>query len=369
MLHELEISRFRCFEHFVARDLTRLNLVVGKNNAGKTCFLEALAVIADGGPGPLARALKARGELVHVDLAEEGVKAVAAEARHAFHGHTLAPGTGFSLRSEGDRAQDRRRVEVIHSELKAHLGEETALEKVSAAPFGRRPPLPVAPPIGALKWELVVGDDFEAFLVPIGPEGRMEGAAHLSREIARLPVRLIRTDLGDRDDIAELWTPIAATEHEDGVVELLRVVEPGIEKIAATPGPGGGIFVRLRGTRERVPLGSFGEGTTRLFSLACNLISVQHGLLLIDEIDTGLHVSTMTAMWRFLARAAERLDVQIFATTHSDDCIRGLADFLRGDPGAAAWTKLYRIERGAQTMTEYHADQIIDTADANIEVR
>ncbi|MCA9634788.1 MAG: AAA family ATPase, partial [Myxococcales bacterium] len=141
------------------------------------------------------------------------------------------------------------------------------------------------------------------------------------------------------------------------------------ERIAAAPGPRGGIFVRLRGTKERVPLGSFGDGTTRLFSLACNLISVQGGLLLIDEIDTGLHVSTMLEMWAFLFHAVKEFDVQVFATTHSDDCIRGLTEFLRCDEDARGKARLFRMERGASTMTSYDSEEIVSTSDAGIEVR
>lgn len=368
MLHELEISRFRCFQQFAARELTRLNLIVGRNNSGKTCLLEALAIVADGGPAPLARALRARGEVVHVDLAKSNMVAVMPAARHAFSGHALDVGADFTLQTRGEHSGEKRRVHVKYqagqrlqpklSQILEPLetGRVAALELTGSA-------------VAALAWELCVDNVTETWDVAIGPDDDISGAWRGPARPPILPARLIRTDLGSRDDITELWGPIAATEHEESVVELLRVVEPQIEKIAATPGPAGGIFFRLRGTRERVPLGSFGEGTTRLFSLACNLISVQHGILLIDEIDTGLHVSTMTSMWQFLARAAERLDVQVFATTHSDDCIRGLASFLRNDPAATNWTKLFRIERGAQTMTSYSAEQIIDASDANIEVR
>ncbi len=49
------------------------------------------------------------------------------------------------------------------------------------------------------------------------------------------------------------------------------------------------------------------------------------GCLFVDEIDTGLHYSVMAKMWHLLIETARRLDVQVFASTHSLDCLQALA--------------------------------------------
>src|SRR5258707_9197217 len=46
ILNSLEIRRFRAFEHLQIERLGRVNLIVGKNNVGKTCLLEALQLYA-----------------------------------------------------------------------------------------------------------------------------------------------------------------------------------------------------------------------------------------------------------------------------------------------------------------------------------
>ncbi len=56
------------------------------------------------------------------------------------------------------------------------------------------------------------------------------------------------------------------------------------------------------------------------------------GYLLVDEPDTGLHWTALDGMWRLLLATARRLDVQIFATTHSYDCIHGLASAIKAEP-------------------------------------
>ncbi|MEG3911663.1 AAA family ATPase [Microcoleus sp. w2-18bC1] len=44
MLKEIEIQNFRCFEQIKISGFERVNLIGGKNNAGKTALLEALVL-------------------------------------------------------------------------------------------------------------------------------------------------------------------------------------------------------------------------------------------------------------------------------------------------------------------------------------
>lgn len=45
MLNAIHIQNFRLFKDFQLHDLARVNLVVGKNNAGKSSLLEALYLL------------------------------------------------------------------------------------------------------------------------------------------------------------------------------------------------------------------------------------------------------------------------------------------------------------------------------------
>lgn len=353
----------------------RINILVGKNNAGKTCLLEALHVLASGNPVTLGDALYARNEAIRMDTADRRFLEVAPDVRCAFFERASSVGSSFEMECKGDVPAEERRLSVTRIEHEALPEEEDSSgDALARAADGATVIVAEATTFGrvtteALRWKFEAGGKQDQLDVPLFPDGGMSSPRRRRRTPEALPVRLVRTDLGTREQVAHLWGPIAATENEENVVALLKIVEADIERIAAAPGSLGGIFVRLRGKKERIPLGNFGDGTTRLFSLACNLIAAQHGLFLIDEIDTGLHVSTMVAMWRFLARAVQQFNVQIFATTHSDDCLRGLADFLRDNPDTDGMTRLFRIERGAKTAMAYTSEQIVRTSDSNVEVR
>jgi hypothetical protein len=112
-----------------------------------------------------------------------------------------------------------------------------------------------------------------------------------------------------------------------------------------------------------------GEGIKRLLALSLNLVSSAGGYLLVDEIDTGLHHSVMTRMWRLVVEVAQRLDVQVLATTHSLDCVRALAALYEESPDVRDLISLHRIERGAETSVPYSADEILAASQHQMELR
>ena len=70
----------------------------------------------------------------------------------------------------------------------------------------------------------------------------------------------------------------------------------------------------------------------RLFGLALALVNARGGLLLINEFENGLHHSVQTDVWRMIFRLAERLAVQVFATTHSRDSVRSFQEAAAESP-------------------------------------
>jgi AAA15 family ATPase/GTPase len=57
-----------------------------------------------------------------------------------------------------------------------------------------------------------------------------------------------------------------------------------------------------------------------MLGLALAIVNAKNGVLLVDEIDTGLHYTVMSDMWKMIWKTAKRLNVQVFATTNSNDC-------------------------------------------------
>lgn len=129
------------------------------------------------------------------------------------------------------------------------------------------------------------------------------------------------TEGGDLRVLQQIWDRLVLGPEEEKVISAMRIIEPTIERLAfASTGRMGEsvAFIKLTGEDQRLPLGSLGDGIKRLLAQAIYMARAAGGVLLIDEIDTGLHYSAMESMWRFVIESARRLDVQVFATSHSE---------------------------------------------------
>ena len=84
-------------------------------------------------------------------------------------------------------------------------------------------------------------------------------------------------------------------------------------------------IVRLEGTAITVPLTSMGDGMLRVLQISLNAIQAEGGILLIDEFENGLHHSTQKKIWEFIFSLAKDLNIQVFATTHSLDCLKAFS--------------------------------------------
>jgi AAA domain, putative AbiEii toxin, Type IV TA system len=178
------------------------------------------------------------------------------------------------------------------------------------------------------------------------------------------------------DELLSLWDKVTLTTHEDRVYIALRFLGSGIERVAPQASrreyygnQRGGFLVKLKGHDRPVPIGSMGDGMWRIMAIAIAIAQCKDGVLLIDEIDTGLHYSVMTNMWRLIFGAAKELNVQVFATTHSYDCVKSLAELCHTEPGVGTDVTLQRIERGKKKSVPYTAKEIETAAIHQIEVR
>ena len=177
------------------------------------------------------------------------------------------------------------------------------------------------------------------------------------------------------EDAARLWDTIALTEQEDLAVSALNLVYA--EEVTRVAMLGGGrgshdgrrIAVKLKGYNRPLSLQSLGDGAVRLFGIALALANAGDGFLVIDEAENGIHHSVQRDLWGMVLRTAHRDGVQVLATTHSWDCVRGFAaaasaaDDLDG--------ALVRLEgaKGQIRAVEYDAHDLATAAEQGIEVR
>lgn len=369
MIKSINIQGYRGFSEFEMTGLARVNLLVGTNNSGKTSSLEALYLLASqGDPYSLWRVLWRRSERL-----PEAPNRPSPELDicHLFTGHDLRMGSKFVL--SADNQTPGRNVTFTIGEVGEEPRTKPAVVReglVVPSRFGlhiKGNPVPAATVIALSRNGGLTSDSLE---VP----------RRLRRNVDEdnIPSQFITAESYSGTELVSLWEGVSLTSNEERVLDALRLLEPTIEKIASisvTPSyydggnQRGGFRVKFKGVERPVPIGSLGDGIWRLLVMAIAIARCKDGLLLIDEIDTGLHYSVMTAMWRLIYGAAKELNVQVFATTHSNDCIRSLAEVCCSEEDAGKNVTLQRIERGRKKSVAYTPKEIEVAAARGIEVR
>lgn len=117
-----------------------------------------------------------------------------------------------------------------------------------------------------------------------------------------------------------------------------------------------------------------GEGMRRVLQIVLKLVNARDGLLLIDEFENGLHYSVQPKVWTMLFELAEKLNVQVFATTHSWDCIKAFAEVAKANEQVDG--VLFHLGRSVRTSnkgqviaTVYDEQTLHDMTQADLEVR
>lgn len=77
-------------------------------------------------------------------------------------------------------------------------------------------------------------------------------------------------------------------------------------------------------------MSSMGDGINRILTVILALVNCKGGVFLLDEFETGLHYTVQTQLWRVIFMLSEKLNVQVFATSHSHDCINSFIAVNRG---------------------------------------
>jgi len=287
MLKEIEIQNFRCFEKIKISGFERVNLIGGKNNAGKTALLEALF---------LNVAPKASSLAMLKELRREPSKAIEAMP---------------------DRAWDNLFYELKKDRFIVIIGKDDN---------NNTDQVEIKVEINSLKSIIII-----EFM-----RNKDKSTSSLTKVPAR---RLMSYDISTIDEIpiipsfirssgkklTEAYDNARLDEKDSEILKAFQVIDPTIESVESFSIGEPTLYLRRKG-EKRFPLSLFGDVMNRVAYIMLKLVSNKHKILLIDEIENGIHYTSQRDFWRVLFRLAVELDTQIFATTHSLEMLQAFAD-------------------------------------------
>jgi energy-coupling factor transporter ATP-binding protein EcfA2 len=338
-LDAVTIHGFRGLRHLNLDGLGLVTVLVGENNSGKTSVLEAMSILCN----PLQPSewllLVRRRDFGGLD--ETRVQSL----RWCFHqtGQLATPDAMIEASCEMTcRGQfPLRRLRVDYRDV---LGDpaDPEIERLTARLRRlriREPDVDVPQPLRG--GELIHTPEFEG----VAPTDRRR------RTVVWEEDSFVRRPIGRRESLhlpTETLTPYSYQVNRLQVrsysesrlaqrgeaLELVRQFDPEVESIevASFRGARPSLYVVHRRLGP-APLSVFGDALRRVVLLATTVTTLRRGLLFIDEAETGVHVSALPRVFKWLTEAAARYDVQVVATTHSLEAVDALLAGAGGDEG------------------------------------
>lgn len=329
----LRVTRFRGLRDLTVGPFGRVNLITGRNNAGKSSLLEAIRILAtDGAPSTFHGILNYREESVGTS-AEPGSILTPNDSTSfssLFSGFPTLGGCEdpFTISSEGVAGAFARSISVRVGWYSEQFDSTEGRRFVKAEPdfFGEPTVIPMIEIKTPSRNRLMRIDSSTGFRRSLaeGADGNQYPCIYLDPFSSR-----------STNQLAAFWDAIALKEEEKQVVNALRIISPDIEAVSMVGGDPGSrsrrAIAKSRAHPNPIPLRTFGDGVNRLFGIILSLSCAKGGILLVDEIENGLHHSILEKVWMAVFQMARTLNVQVFATTHSWDCIKAFQSAASAD--------------------------------------
>lgn len=357
-LRDLTVEGYRGIRHLRLPELGRVNLFVGKNNAGKTSLLEAIRIHAE--PQPLA-ALR---QLLRQRTEHSVFRSAVLRRREDEISETDLREAARVAESLFFRTQETRSPLEARFTCSGRLGGTTRL---------------------FLPWRNGANEAHERPAYFSSDEDPLV-AVERAGAVSNLPLKGVLGIFAPGDEevllvgaggfepgrIASYWSRAAALGHAPMVDEAFRSFMPEARRVfvlagrdALTPS----IAIEVEGEERPALLPELGDGARRVLGIVLAMINTAGGVLLIDEVENGIHHSVQWEVWDGIFSLASELHVQVFATTHSWDAVVGFQYAANRSPDAGM---LYRLERepdGNVYTERYTEADVAIAAEQQIEVR
>ena len=363
MYKQVTIEGLRGIKHLEIGDFGQVNLFVGKNNCGKTTLLESLFLLT----GPTNPQLP-----LIINNFRDFRKIDENSWRLIFN--KLDVNSTIKISGELENPKEKRNLiikpntESVATLTKTTTNKETMDIKEMDIKDSYSGTLPLIDGL-ILEFSLTNGKakkpkKITTKVVMEGPRINIKLPENYKEHLKGvfITAKNISGQMGAR------FNNIQITKRIDRIIKLLRKIEPSL--VSLSLGSDEIIYCDI-GLDRLVPINIMGDGMFRLLSIILAISDTQDGIVFIDEIENGFHYTSQEILWNAIFESAKEFNVQIFATTHSIECVRAFSSSYSPLSRNIDDIRLYRIERKNDDfkVVSYDSKILEASLDSDWEVR
>jgi AAA15 family ATPase/GTPase len=360
--NKLEINNFRGINSFIAEDLKDINLFVGKNNSSKTTVLEALFLLLGASNPELVIRINNFRDLLLTDQDDlrfifynldylNPVKIVGETfKKNSFRELKIKPSSIVI-----DDKKNKKTIESNQSQLSydTSYSEKTINELILS--------------LSIKEFQKQKKEFSSKILIDRGRYTLTEPKNYIEKRRGVYVTPKIHLSANLEKKLENL---IINKKHHE-IIEVLNTVDKNITNI--TFGTNRMIYFDI-GISRLVPLNLVGDGIRRILAIILAIYDAQNGIVLIDEIENGLHFSALKPLWSAIFKATQKFKVQLFATTHNIETLKYLKTAIEEETNekfadnVRSYT-LRKIENDIVKSYKYDYEKFEFSIEQGIEIR
>jgi len=345
------IQNFRGIEQLTIDDLKMVNLLVGRNNCGKTSVLEAFFLLSGMSNPQLP---------VNIHVFRDLIFSSDEDFSYMFKD------LDFSIPISISGNLDEKKRKLTINPLYAKYSTNNNIKQKQILP--PQDTLPVSTSIVRivegldLQFQSDLNRQFNARISLKEKETRIKGKYKENLRCSFINPKTIMNQIDRRME------KLLVQKELDHVISVLKEIEPQVSDIRM--GAGGMIYIDV-GKKKLLPINIVGDGMRRLLSILATIADMKNGIVLIDEIENGFHYSSLAVVWKALFKACREYNVQLVATTHSYECIEACSKCYKVFEPDGDDLRLYRIDRkGKKHEVHSYSAEVLETGiEKDFEVR
>jgi predicted ATPase len=355
MAKSIKISNFRCFKDTELTDCRRINLVVGENGSGKTALLESILLSAGAGADLALRMRQWRGfeNVQGLGTVQDFDESLWGDL---FYNFRFNAKIGIRLGGNEDHKRSLKISFIPAKQTVTRVAREREVELADFLPATSGIEFDWIGPRGShdnSRAEIVAGrlQIKGSTLSPIQTAFFASNHTYSAIETANRFSLLSR--MGNELAIVE-----AFRQHFKNAEDLTLEIAGGVPMV----------FVALKNQRRKVPINLVSAGMNRLVSMLVAIPTLKNGIMIIDEVENGFYYQRFPLLWTMLNEFSKEYAVQIFASTHSLECLTAAAAEAKNSEEDFCLIRAVHGSDGCG-LREYSGAQFAGSMDANFEIR
>lgn len=352
-IKNIDIKNFRGIDHLRIDDFSRVNVFLGQNSSGKSSVLECILLLMGMSNPDLPQAINAIRSRSFSNFADLG---------YLFH--------NYDLKVKPEIAAE------LFDEAKRHLSLEMTYifdeKSQSNVQNGHIPTSETKTFLNTLRmaFDIESGQNKTSYEcgITVNPQGLISNKRMAEGYLEKNSVAFISSDLAAGNPANDL-VELAKRKRKDIVTKRLQHFDSRITTLEILNNVA---YVGLEGIDQLLTVNMQGDGLRRYLNIVAASANPMNNILLVDEIENGLHYSAYKKLWEAIFALAVGTNKQIFVTTHSKETIQKLNLMLTEHQEYQQETRLYTIaktlKKGHQAY-KYTYDGLSGACENDVELR